>query len=203
MGSYQPIADYYSQRATLYGASPLGVDWSCIATQQMRFVQLLKICDFSQPVSVNDLGCGYAALRSFIDQSVPAVSVDYLGIDVSAEMIRLARAELARFAGSDAVMGSSSPRMADYSVASGTFNVAIDHERDEWTAMTETALRDMVSTSRRGSAVNFLADRGGKAVPGLYRTAPGHWADFCRQVLGADVEVIAGYGMDEFTLLLR
>jgi hypothetical protein len=29
----------------------------------MRFVQLLKLRDFMSPFSLNDLGCGYGALR--------------------------------------------------------------------------------------------------------------------------------------------
>jgi hypothetical protein len=45
-----------------FGATPLGVDWTCVSTQQLPFVQLLKLCDTS-PASLNDLGCGYGAIR--------------------------------------------------------------------------------------------------------------------------------------------
>lgn len=210
MDRLQPIAEYYSKRATEFGASPLGVDWTCVATQQMRFVQLLARCDLGGMVSINDLGCGYGALRVFIGQSAPSCAVDYLGIDVSEEMVRLARAELTPYAGSDAVLGSANPRQADYAVASGIFNVCLEHDRAEWTAMIQTVLRDVAASSRRGSAVNFLASRAGAGAPrargttpGLYRTEPAEWTGFCRRELGADVETIAGYGLDEFTLLLR
>ena len=52
----QPVADpdiaavhaeidgYYTAKVTRHGATPLGVDWSCVPTQQLRFLQLLKLC---------------------------------------------------------------------------------------------------------------------------------------------------------------
>ena len=67
------------------------VDWTCVATQEMRFVQLLKLCDFGLPFTINDLGCGYGALASFLDWWHGASGVDYLGIDLSREMVRRAR----------------------------------------------------------------------------------------------------------------
>src|SRR5882724_9353149 len=53
---YSGIAAYYSAKANKFGPTPLGVDWTCQATQEMRFVQLLKLCDFTSAFSLNDLG---------------------------------------------------------------------------------------------------------------------------------------------------
>jgi hypothetical protein len=33
------IASCYSAKVSRFGATPLGVDWTCQATQEMRFVQ--------------------------------------------------------------------------------------------------------------------------------------------------------------------
>src|SRR5882757_7851008 len=76
---YSDVEAYYSARVARYGATPLGVDWSCQATQSLRFVQLLKICDFSAPFSLNDLGCGYGALCAFLDTRYSEAGIDYLG----------------------------------------------------------------------------------------------------------------------------
>ena len=57
------ISDYYTGKIKKFGATPLGMDWTCVPTQQVRFIQLLKLCDFTAPFSLNDLGCGYGALR--------------------------------------------------------------------------------------------------------------------------------------------
>ena len=169
----------------------------------MRFVQLLTLCDLTAPFSLNDLGCGYAALRRFIAEAHPSADVDYLGIDLSAAMVTLAEAELARYPGAAVVRGDRCPREADYSVASGIFNVCLDCGPDDWVGAVETTLRHMTASSRIGVAVNFLAPSSGPATAGLYRTPPARWVDFCQRELGAAVSLVAGYGMTEFTLLLR
>ena len=52
--------------------------------------------------------------------------------------------------------------------------------------------------------VNFMATKpDGAEPPGLYRTDPAPWIAFCRQALGSTTELIDGYGMREFTLLVR
>src|SRR5712691_1641141 len=85
------VEAYYDARVAKYGATPLGVDWSCQATQNLRFVQLLKICDFSTPFALNDVGCGYGALCAFLAMRAPDVGIDYLGVDLSKAMVSRAR----------------------------------------------------------------------------------------------------------------
>jgi SAM-dependent methyltransferase len=198
------IAVYYTETVTRFGATPRGVDWSCQPTQEMRFVQLLKLCDFSVPFSLNDIGCGYGALAAFLARRHPSAKVDYLGIDLSDVMIRRARRRyrgipLRRFA-----VGDAAPRLADYAVASGVMNVQLDISRVAWEDFIAETLRTMRRTCRRGFAVNFLDPIPAEpASRGLYRTEPGPWAHFCRETLGCSAEIVRGYGMREFTLLAR
>jgi SAM-dependent methyltransferase len=205
---HSDVEAYYSARVAKYGATPLGVDWSCWATQNLRFVQLLKLCDFAGPLALNDIGCGYGALAAYLEMRHGATEVDYLGVDLSQAMVRRARR---RFSGPGRrfVVATSAPRVADYSVASGVMNVSLGHPREAWEHFVATILRDMRRTSRRGFSVNFISDRGrdgsGSAPPaeGLYRTDPRRWTDFCESELGCSVETVDGYGMPEFTLLIH
>jgi SAM-dependent methyltransferase len=194
------IESYYSSRVARYGATPLGVDWSCVATQHLRFVQLLKLCDFSVPFSLNDIGCGYGALLSFLAERHPACPIDYLGVDLSRAMLsRARRRHRARF-----VIAGAAPRSADYSIASGIMNVKLDHSRAAWEDFVAAVLADLHRTSRRGFAVNFMAEAASDDTHGqLYRTSPDPWLSYCRGTLGCAVELLAGYGMREFTLLAR
>jgi SAM-dependent methyltransferase len=203
------VEAYYGARVAKYGATPLGVDWSCEATQSLRFVQLLKICDFSTPFSLNDLGCGYGALCAFLAMRYPDFGIDYLGVDLSKAMVGRARRRFA-MTGRRFAVGQASPRLADYSVASGTMNVNVGYPRAVWEDFVAAMLRDMRRTSRRGFSVNFMSD----AVPAseapddsraarLYRTSPARWVGYCENVLGCSVETLDNYGMKEFTLLLR
>jgi hypothetical protein len=62
----------------------------------------------------------------------------------------------------------------------------------------------MHASSRIGFAVNFMAEKPDDATTeGLYRVGPSRWTSFCRQTLGCRVEVVEGYGMREYTLLVR
>ncbi len=198
-------ARYYSERAGRYGATPLGVDWTCALTQQLRFAKLLKVCDFARAFSLNDLGCGYGALLDFLAQRHPETDVDYLGVDLSEAMIGHAKRRR-RYSGKGSFrVGNRSPRVADYSVASGGFNVMLEHPVPVWECFVAETLRGMHASSRRGFAVNFLAPRpgGGAFRSGLYRVAPDRWIDYCEREFGWRAELVAGYGLREFTLLVR
>lgn len=203
------VEAYYGARVAKYGATPRGVDWSCQATQSLRFVQLLKICDFSNPFSLNDVGCGYGALCAFLAMRYPDFGIDYLGVDLSKAMVSRARR---RFAITDRrfVIGQASPRLADYTVASGIMNVNVGYPRTVWEDFVAAMLRDMRRTSRRGFSVNFMSDAvtasdapDSSGATRLYRTSPERWIPYCENALGCSVETLDNYGMKEFTLLLR
>src|ERR1051326_8221217 len=98
------------------------------------------------------------------------------------------------------VRAVASPRVADYSVASGIFNVKLRSSADRWEHFIRATLAGMRATSRRGFAVNFMASAApGMAAPAeLYRTSPETWAAHCEGELGCSVEGLQEYGMREF-----
>ncbi|MBV9559284.1 MAG: methyltransferase [Bradyrhizobium sp.] len=196
------ISDYYSAKVRKFGTTPPGVDWTCLPTQELRFVQLLRMCDVTSPFSLNDLGCGYGALLSYLDRYHPASRIDYLGIDLSPAMLRRARRLWHNRANVAFAQGSFSQRLADYSVASGIFNVQQDQPRDVWERFVAVTLRRLHGTSRRGFAVNFI-DAGSVARDGIYSAEPAQWSRYCIRELGATTEIIDGYGLREFTLVVR
>jgi SAM-dependent methyltransferase len=198
------IRSYYTGKVEQFGATPLGVDWSCVATQEMRFVKLLNVVEVSPGVTLNDLGCGYGALLALLDRHHAGAGIDYLGIDLSAAMVRRAQRCWRDRAGCRFVTGAACPRRADYAVASGIFNVQLDQPRALWEAFIRATLDGLAATSTRGFAVNFIAATAGTTlVDGLYATTPEPWIAHCERRLGATVELVEGYGLREFTLLAR
>lgn len=202
---YETIEKYYTAKISKHGATPFGVDWTCIATQQLRFVQLLKICQFNTPFVLNDLGCGYGALLSYLSERRAATKIDYRGVDLSAAMINHARRlhldrPRARF-----VVGRSCSQVADFSVASGIFNVKLEQDLVAWEYFIVETLLDMKANSRRGFSVNFMLPEAPNSASQetLYRTVPERWIEFCNDRLDCSAELIANYGLREFTLLVR
>lgn len=199
------VEQYYTRKVDIHGATPLGVDWSCVPTQQMRFVQLLKLCNFDSPATLNDIGCGYGALLAFLAQRYRGKTIDYLGVDLSPAMLTHARRLWRKRRNTEFTIGSSSHRIADYSIASGIFNVKLNQPDALWIQFIEETLTGMLRTSRLGFAVNFLAPlaEGVLVQPELYRSPSAFWMRYCEEKFGASVEVLENYGMREYTLLVR
>ncbi len=181
------------------------MDWTCVPTQELRFVQLLKVCDFTLPLSLNDLGCGYGALLSYLDRRHACCPIDYVGVDLSQEMLRRARRLWRDRSDVSFVHGYESPRLADYSVASGIFNVQTSQPREVWESFVAATLGQLHQTSRRGFSVNFMKApaAGTPEREGVYSTEPERWARHCAAQFGASTKLIDGYGLREFTLIVR
>jgi SAM-dependent methyltransferase len=198
------VRNYYSGTIERHGPTPLGVDWPNAASQYLRFVQLLKICDFESAFSLNDFGCGYGALLDFLALRHSNATVAYRGIDISPSMIAAARKRWADKKYAKFAVGSRCGHLADYSLASGIFNVRLGHPVGDWEAYIESILTDIHTSSRIGFAVNFMLPHDAQpSENGLYRTEPKRWVGFCRKQLGCGVELLRDYGLREFTLLVR
>ena len=200
------VGDYYTEKLHRHGATPAGADWASAMGQDLRFALLLRLCDFSAPFSLNDVGCGYGALLDYLQRRHPGpgLGIDYLGVDISAAMVACARQQWRDHAGARFIEGSKAPRIADYAVASGIFNVVPPAAAAGWTEVVAGTLSEMHATARHGFAVNFMRAAPGKSdQPGLFRTQPGPWVAYCEGTMGAAVTLVETHALGEFTLLVR
>ncbi len=206
---HRQVADYYGQKLRRHGATPAGADWLSAAGQDLRLALLLRVCDLTRPFSLNDLGCGYGALPDYLLSRHAGLHLDYLGIDLSQDMVACAARRFRRHPATHAIKarfmnGCMAPRMADYAVASGIFNVMPAAACGVWTSMIAQTLSGLHATTRHGFAVNFMRVAPGQPrEPGLYRTLPDPWIRYCEEELGARVKVVDGYALNEFTILAR
>ena len=204
-GVHRSIERYYSGKIREYGATALGVDWNCVPAQELRFAQLVKVIDFSQPLALNDVGCGYGALLAYLGRRHRGAAIDYRGCDLSAEMIRAAKRKWRHRTNARFVVGANALEAADYALASGIFNVNREHGLGAWEHFVAATLTAMSGSTRKGFAVNFMAPSGpGETTTAspLYRVAPWRWMSFC-DALGCTSQMIGGYGLQEYTLLVR
>ena len=197
------VTRYYSERLREHGASAQGVDWNSADSQRLRFKQLLRVCGERQDFCLNDIGCGYGALFDYLGEE--GRRCDYLGVDIAAAMIAKA-AELhrgrvdCRF-----LAGERADRRADYSVASGIFNVKLSTHAADWRAHILGTLDHLNEASKDGFAFNCLtkysdADR---MKQHLYYADPAELFDHCKRSYSRNVALLHDYGLYEFTLLVR
>ena len=197
------VANYYADKLDLHGATPRGVDWNSAEGQLLRFDQLDKIIDRVWGFSCNDIGCGYGALLDYLHQKYSSFS--YLGVDVSADMIRAACQQhegdqQARF-----ITASLPGQVADYSIASGIFNVRLHFDDDEWMEYILYVIDNMNRLSRIGFAFNCLTSYSDEHLKrdNLYYADPCYLFDLCKRLYSKNVSLLHDYSLYEFTILVR
>jgi cyclopropane fatty-acyl-phospholipid synthase-like methyltransferase len=197
------VAEYYTIKLAEHGETPRGVDWNGEEGQTLRFEQLCKIVDTSNTFSINDLGCGYGALYDFLVTKYGNPS--YIGVDVSAEMIKTAENRYkdqpqARFA-----HASEPTQVADFSVASGIFNVRMGRLDHEWSDYLEATLDVLNRSSRFGFSFNCLTSYSDKDKMRhhLYYADPCVLFDLCKRRYSRNVALLHNYDLYEFTILVK
>jgi SAM-dependent methyltransferase len=155
------------------------------------------------PFSLNDVGCGYGALATYLHTRGGAFS--YHGFDLSAEMIRLAREHCRHLANSRFSHTLAALAPAHYTVASGIFNVKLDTDTEEWQAYMLDTIDQLSTLSTRGFAFNVLTSYADpdKKRPDLYYADPCFLFDYCQRRYSRWVAVFHDYGLYEFTVLVR
>jgi SAM-dependent methyltransferase len=202
---HKQVGDYYSARLQEHGASHWGVDWNSTESQELRFVQLLKIVRSpAEHFSINDVGCGYGALYGFLARL--GYGFDYTGFDIATNMIDKAQ-ELYAQAQTPCTFVSDRERLApaDYTVASGIFNVQMQIDREEWKRYMLATLDFMWSLSTSGMSFNVLTGYSDAEYmrEGLYYADPLFLFDHCKRQYSRHVALLHDYGLYEFTILVR
>ena len=198
------VGRYYETTFSEHGASPRGVDWNSAESQAVRFEQLaLVFRGAADRFTVNDLGCGYGAFATFLDER-GYEAASYTGYELSPAMLKHARAHFhdrpaVRFVEGNELVA------ADYSIASGIFNVKLEFPEAEWIAYVDATIAELATASRRGFAFNMLtsysdADR---RRGDLFYADPREMFDVCKTRYSRDVALLHDYGLWEFTIVVR
>ncbi len=196
------VGRYYSGRLHEHGASARGVDWNSEESQVVRFVQLARVLPPSGPFSVVDYGCGYGALVDFLESE--SADFGYQGFDISGDMIAKARIDHEnsrhRFTTREEEL-----EQADFTLASGIFNVRLDTSMEDWTAYVLDTIERLDKLGGRGFAFNMLTSYSDhdRMRADLYYGDPCFFFDHCKTRYSKQVALLHDYGLYEFTILVR
>jgi SAM-dependent methyltransferase len=197
------VGDYYTGKLREHGPTHRGVDWNSEGSQRLRFEQLLQVVDLDARFSINDWGCGYGALAEHLAGAGARFS--YTGYDISDAMAEAARGRLSGVPDCSVTTSVDELPIADYTVASGIFNVLAGADAARWTDYVQDIIGRMAAISRRGIAFNMLTSYSDadKMRAGLHYADPCAMFDWCKRSLSRHVALLHDYGLWEFTMLVR
>lgn len=197
------VERYYSGRLADHGTTHSGVDWNSRESQFLRFDQLMRVARDEERISINDYGCGYGALVEWL--RADGRPFDYVGYDVSEAMTTEASRLHAGEQDARFIHERDSLEPADFTVASGIFNVRAGADEDEWGRYIQEEIDAMAGLSRLGFAFNALTSHSDPE----YMRERLHYADPIR-LTGYVLEhhsrwvaLMQDYGLYEFTIVVR
>lgn len=197
------VARYYTRRIEEYGPTHAGVDWNSAESQLVRFQQLLRLCQGAEHFSLNDYGCGYGALVDLLLREHRDFT--YVGYDVSPVMIEHARNRHPGVASALFTADDADLHLADYTVASGIFNVKAGAADREWRDYVLATVERLAALSRRGFAFNVLSAYSDpdRMRDDLFYADPCWLFDHVMRTYSRQSSLLHDYGLFESTMLVR
>ena len=165
----------YGRALSRHGATAQGVFWNSPKSQRARFSALLGLVAShaasragpDAAPSVADIGCGYGAMLSFMQDRPQIGSWPYLGFDINPDMIAAARQRLPHAAARFKV-GKLPPSQVDYALFSGTFNLCLINDPVRWQRYILESLAACWPLCRHGMALNLLCQREARVTANIY-----------------------------------
>jgi cyclopropane fatty-acyl-phospholipid synthase-like methyltransferase len=82
------VNQYYSEKIIKNGATPQGVDWNSVESQELRFEVLSTVITEQANFSILDYGCGFGSMYDYFKKKY--TNFNFVGLDISDEMINQA-----------------------------------------------------------------------------------------------------------------
>ncbi|MDX1427130.1 MAG: class I SAM-dependent methyltransferase [Salegentibacter mishustinae] len=202
-GIYENLVEIYDKQIKRHGPNIQGVDWNSREAQEIRFEQLLKICEGEKEISIIDYGCGYGALADFI--SSMGLPLNYTGYDISPQMVTSAEKMHQNKPFYKFTNEFKQLVKADYTVGSGLFNLKLENDDNRWEKYIFHTLDKMRSLSEKGFAFNMLTKYSDpeKMRFDLYYADPSFIFDYCKNKFSKNVALLHDYQLYDFTILVR
>lgn len=196
------VARYYEDSLEKHGTAPMGVGWRTEESRVLRFDKLVSVIEMGGLVTVNDLGCGYGSLYDHLTKAGTAIR-GYRGYDISEKMLSEARRALPQADSIELIHGAALDKIADYSFASGIFNVRLEQGDEAWREHVLVTIANMAECSSRGFAFNLLSTYVDYREDHLYYGDPLFFFDHCKRTFSRYVTLLHDYPLYEWTITVR
>lgn len=220
---YDALAVYYTQCLKEHGPTAQGVDWPTEegALIRHRIMANLWSQDYSSPLSILDLGCGYGGFLTYLKNrplrkpkkskndhekksalSPSPYALNYTGIDLSPEMITAAQQLHPNhdFRVHDVIHSPLAPNSFDYGVMNGVLTEKRDLSFEDMCLITETLIYSLFKTCRKGIAFNVMNDHVDFKRPHLFYLSFDRLVAFLTEKCSRHITIHADYGLYEYTV---
>lgn len=200
------LQNYYDLRLDNYGLGAMGVGWKNEAAQQIRFHQLAKIIEPFPGFTINDLGCGVGDCYIYLT-ATQQMGFQYYGYDILKSMVDRANSRFRTSENAHWIKIDNPHELlpADYSIASGIFNLKYTVEESEWKNYIIDTLHQMNEKSKRGFAFNMLTIYSDREFmkEELFYADPLYFFDLCKKNFSRNIALLHDYYEYDFTILVR
>ena len=197
------VEKYYTDKIVQFGATPKGVDWNSIESQELRYEVLTKIIPRNKDFfSILDYGCGFGGMYNYYLNLFE--NFNYTGFDISEKMIEAAKKNAPEKENLNWATSLENQKY-DYVIASGIFNVKFDTTEEEWLKYILETLDKINEISTKGFSFNVLTKYSDKEFmkENLYYADPLFLFDYCKKNFSRNIALLHDYELYEFTLLIK
>lgn len=201
--TFQLIIAAYEHQLSEHGPTPSGVLWSDEKGQIERFETLCAIIDDeSKNSTIIDYGCGYGAFFRFLRDKPYMSEGRYFGYDICPSMIDSAKQSFDCDPRACFEVSAIASAKADYSFASGTFNMKATESNVKWAIFIKESIYNLSEASKLGIGFNLLSCKNIEQE-WLYYADPDEFYKFCTINFSGKTEIIFNKAKTEFTLLVK
>lgn len=196
------IEKYFDDKISQFGSCPEGVGWNSDKAQIVRFDQISKIIAPTTHFSINDIGCGYGKYYEYLKNKFR--SFEYHGNDLSQYMIEFAQKNYPEATYSH-IEKISDINVAEYTVASGIFNLKFSYSNEEWLEYVLSSILELEKKATKGLGFNLLTNYSDMHLmkDELFYADPLYIFDFCKKNISPNVALLHDYDLYDFTILVR
>ncbi len=197
----EQIGQLYTDNLKQHGIDSKSVGWPNADDHLLRFDKLLSNVNLSDIESFNDLGSGYGAILDYLS-SREKILKTYFAYDISQEMLdamptdKYPKTEIQKF------LEPYLRTVADFSVASGIFNVRFSESDELWHQHILKTLHNLNDHSKKGFSFNLLSTYVDFKNDHLCYGDPLFFFDYCKKNFSRYVNLYHDYPLWEWTIVV-
>lgn len=202
----ETTAKFFDSTVKLHGANAKGLDYNTNHQHIGRLDVLVNLAvsnGLNQNASIIDFGCGFGSLINVLNKKHLNFE-SYFGIDVSHEMIALAKSKWANIPNAKfEVGGIDNISKADFIFCSGVFNKKLQHSSNRWQTYVFDNISRLFESANHALVFNMLTDMSDNNLhrDDLYYSNPMKMMEYCF-TLTKKIELKHNYGLFDFSICM-